>query len=264
VGLIVLSLVRFYQNFDRIPKIIVFKEAKLFLYQPSNGYRYNSDSIFLYDFIRSFDPKGEILDVGCGVGIVGLLAARDFSVKMTAIDKQKQMTEYAARNYDANDLNVEVHTADFADFDVGEKYDYIVSNPPFYDSAVTQSNNEQINIARYTHHLPINTFVKSAKRLLKQKAYLIFCYDAKQIDKVLFELKVAKLNPEVIRFVHPKIDREAKIALIAARANSKSMVRVLPPMIVFDDESNYMPDAQAAFDIAATNVVTANSSPKEL
>jgi len=49
----------------------------MLLYQPESGYCYNSDSIFLYDFIDSFKPKGRVLDVGAGCGVLGLLVARD-------------------------------------------------------------------------------------------------------------------------------------------------------------------------------------------
>ncbi|MEJ2469363.1 MAG: methyltransferase, partial [Campylobacterales bacterium] len=45
----------------------------MLLYQPSEGYCYNSDSIFLYDFVSSFKPRGRMLDVGAGCGVVGLL-----------------------------------------------------------------------------------------------------------------------------------------------------------------------------------------------
>ena len=49
----------------------------MLLYQPESGYCYNSDSVFLSDFIISFKPRGRMLDVGAGCGIVGLLVARD-------------------------------------------------------------------------------------------------------------------------------------------------------------------------------------------
>ena len=43
----------------------------MLLYQPQSGYCYNSDSIYLYDFISSFNPRGRMLDVGAGCGVVG-------------------------------------------------------------------------------------------------------------------------------------------------------------------------------------------------
>ncbi len=227
----------------------------MFLYQPTSGYCYNSDSIFLYDFISSFKPKGTLLDVGCGVGIISLLLSRDFNIETSIIDKQEKMLDYAKHNYMLNNLNVKSYLGDFTALETTDRYDYIISNPPFYDSAVQQSENTHLNIARYAHHLPIDEFIKQTKSLLKPRGWFIFCYDAKQIDILMHHLKINGLNPEKIQFVHSKIDRESKLVMIAARNNSKSMTQVLPPFVVFDDENIYRPRAEAIFDKASTNSI---------
>jgi len=226
----------------------------LFLYQPTKGYAYNSDSIFLYDFITTFKPKGKFLDVGCGVGIISLLLSRDFNIETYIIDKQKIMLQYAKKNYTINNLVANVYLGDFIHYQIDEKFDFVVSNPPFYDT-ISQSQNEHLNIARYSHHLPINDFVKKVKSILRPRGRFIFCYDAKQIDKVLYTLIENKINPEVIRFVHSKIDRESKLVMISARVNSKSMMKILPPLIVFDKDSNYNKEAKEAFLKASTNSI---------
>jgi tRNA1(Val) A37 N6-methylase TrmN6 len=226
----------------------------MFIYQPTSGYNYNSDSIFLYSFIASFQPKGRVLDVGCGVGILSLLLSRDFMLDMSIIDKQKKMLNYAEHNFAINGLCVESYLGDFLSMK-SDMFDLIISNPPFYDSRVTQSQDEHINIARYAHHLPFDRFVKNVKLLLKPRGRFIFCYDAKQIDYLLHLLKVNKINPEVIRFVHSKIDRESKLVMVSARANSKSMTKVMPPLIVFDRDSNYLTEALRAFELADTHSI---------
>lgn len=227
----------------------------MFLYQPTQGYAYNSDSIFLYDFISQFQPYGKLLDVGCGVGIISLLLSRDFNIETTIVDKQKIMLQYAQHNYTINNLNVTAHGGDFMALETTERFDFIVSNPPFYDSNVTQSENEHLNIARYAHHLPIEGFVAQVKKLLRPRGRFIFCYDAKQLDRLLHALVSHKINPEVVRFVHSKVDRDAKLVMISARANSKSMLKILPPLIVFDEASNYNPEAKNAFLKASTNSI---------
>ena len=227
----------------------------MFLYQPTSGYCYNSDSIFLVDFISTFKPKGELLDVGCGVGIISLLLSRDFSIETTIIDKQEKMLSYAKHNYAINNLEVKSYLGDFAELKINDKFDFIVSNPPFYDSNVQQSENTHLNIARYAHHLPIVDFIAKVKKLLKPRGWFIFCYDAKQIDLLLHHLKINGINPEKIQFVHSKLDRESKLVMIAARMNSKSMTQILPPFVVFDDESVYRKGAQKAFDKANTNSI---------
>ena len=227
----------------------------MFLYQPTSGYCYNSDSIFLYDFISKFNPKGSLLDVGCGVGIISLLLSRDFNIETSIIDKQEKMLNYAKHNYILNGLEAKSYLGDFTELETSDRYDYIISNPPFYDSSVQQSENTHLNIARYAHHLPIENFVKRVKTFLKPKGWFIFCYDAKQIDILLHHLKINGINPEKIQFVHSKLDRESKLVMIAARNNSKSMTQVMPPFVVFDEQSVYMNNAQEAFDRAKTNSI---------
>ena len=227
----------------------------MYLYQPSSGYAYNSDSIFLYDFISQFKPKGKLLDVGCGVGIISLLLTRDFPIETVVLDKQEIMLKYAKHNFFLNNLKVTTYLSDFQNFEENTKYDFIVSNPPFYDSNVIQSKNEHLNIARYAHHLPIDRFIHKVKKLLKPRGYFIFCYDAKQIDKLLYRLREEKINPEQIRFVHSKIDRESKLVMIVARLNSKSLTKILPPLIVFNEKSVYNREAKKAFEKASTQSI---------
>ncbi len=230
----------------------------MFLYQPEQGYRYNSDSMFLYDFTSRFSPKGMLLDIGCGVGIISMLLSRDFNVKTTIVDKQKSMLEYASHNFTINDMIAEKYLGDIATFMPDKRFDFIVSNPPFYASSVTQSENEHLNISRYNHHMPIETLISSAKMLLAPRGYFIFCYDAKQIDTILWQLKESKINPEVIRFVHSKIDKEAKLVMIASRAGSKAMTKIMPPLVVMDKYNNYRDDAQGIFDRADTHSIKAD------
>ena len=227
----------------------------MYLYQPCSGYAYNSDSIFLYDFIATFKPKGSLLDVGCGVGIISLLLSRDFEIETSVVDKQEIMLRYAKHNYAINKLKVEATLQDFFMFCEDKKFDYVISNPPFYDQNVTQSQNEHLNIARYAQHLPIETLNSKVQKLLKPRGRFIFCYDAKQVDKLLHSLISHKINPEQIRFVHSKIDRDSKLVMIAARMNSKSMMKILPPLVVFDAQSNYNAEAKKAFEKAGTNSI---------
>jgi tRNA1(Val) A37 N6-methylase TrmN6 len=240
---------------DRIAKKARWE---MFLYQPERGYRYNSDSIFLYDFVRNNRIKGKLLDVGCGVGIISLLLGRDFPLEVSISEKQPRMLAYARHNFSVNRISVRAYGGDFLEAEIGEKFDWIVSNPPFYDSGVTQSMEESINIARYSHHLPLEPFIKKVKRLLKPRGTFAFCYDAKQSDILFSRLRAEKLVPEIIRFIHPKMEREAKTVMVKARAGSRSMCRVLPPLIVFGSDGKYTGEAFSAFRNAGTYSVTAD------
>jgi tRNA1(Val) A37 N6-methylase TrmN6 len=230
---------------------------RLFLYQPISGYCYNSDSIFLYQFISKLEPKGSVLDVGCGVGIISLLLSRDFDIQTTIIDKQEFMLEYAKHNFAINGLEVLAVQGDFIEWVSEDRFDYIVSNPPFYDPRVTQSQDTSLNIARYAHHLPLESFIKRVKRYLKPKGWFVFCYDAKQLDLIMYYLKEYGITPEIVRFVHSKIDRDSKLVFIAARNNSKSMTKIASPLVVFGDDDKYALEANQAFEMANTHSIKA-------
>jgi len=196
-----------------------------------------------------------LLDVGCGVGIISLLLTRDFKIETSIIDKQEKMLAYAGHNFALNGLEVKSHLGDFTELKTEDRFDYIVSNPPFYDPRVTQSEDSHLNIARYAHHLPIDAFVRRVKTFLKPKGWFIFCYDAKQIDLLLYHLKIHSINPEKIQFVHSKLERESKLVFIAARNNSKSMTQILPPLVVFNEVNEYTSKAMQAFIRANTHSI---------
>ncbi|MBF7048796.1 methyltransferase, partial [Campylobacter volucris] len=48
------------------------------LFQYPKGYRYNNDSLLLFDFLSKQNLQGNVLDIGCGCGIIGLLIKQKF------------------------------------------------------------------------------------------------------------------------------------------------------------------------------------------
>lgn len=206
----------------------------MLLYQPESGYCYNSDSIFLYDFISSFKPKGRVLDVGSGCGIVGLLVARDNDkVRLEAVEKQDAFVEYATHNARVNKIEYKLHKSDFLDLVLDEKYDYIISNPPFYPEGVTKSDNDMLFNARYNSNLPLNDFFKKVSQALKPQSHFIFCYDASQFGEICIALDKVKLKVVDVQFVHPKSDRVASLVMVHARNGSKSRMKIWEPFISF-------------------------------
>jgi tRNA1Val (adenine37-N6)-methyltransferase len=227
----------------------------MLLYQPESGYCYNSDSVFLYHFIDSFKPKGKLLDVGAGCGIVGLLVARDNpKVQLEAVEKQEAFIHYATTNARVNKIEYTMHKGDFLDLDIVDKYDYIVSNPPFYPDGVTKSKDEMLFNARYNVNLPLKDFFKKVSQLLKPHSHFVFCYDASQFGEICSELDRVKLRVVDVQFVHPKIDRGASLVMIHARNGSNSLMKVWEPFISFDG-NDFSQKAQAIYAKASTQSI---------
>ena len=209
----------------------------MLLYQPIEGYCYNSDSLFLYHFISSFSPKGRMLDVGAGCGVLGLLVARDNpKVVLEAVEKQQLFATLSQINAKNSGIDYLLHVEDFLNFSDLQGYDYIISNPPFYHEGATLSKNINKSIARSNLYLPLEAFVSKVSQLLKPKGHFIFCYDAKQVGLVFAALERNKLRVNDVQFVHPKREREASIVMIHARKNSNALCKTRPPFFSFEGD----------------------------
>ena len=213
----------------------------MFIYQEKGGYCYNSDTLFLYDFISKFYPKGDILDVGCGCGVLGLLIKENFKVNLTGIDIQKNSIFLSKINAKNNKFEANFICDDFLKYQFDKKFDFIVSNPPFYRAKSKQSSNLSKKVSRFNDSLPPEEFIKKCNSLLKPRGELIFCYDAAESDKIFMLLQNYKIKINEARWLHPKIDKNATIVMVRAKKSSKSMLKCLPPLIThkngeFSDE----------------------------
>jgi tRNA1(Val) A37 N6-methylase TrmN6 len=210
----------------------------LLLYQNQDGFLFNSDSHFLYDFISQLSPKGKILDIGSGCGILGLLVARDFKVKLTGIDKQENNVFLSQKNAQVNNIDANFFHGDYFEYDFREKFDFIISNPPYYHDGVSKSQNQSLHISRYNIHLPLENFIQKTCQILKPHGHFIFCYDAKQIQNILLILHKFKLTLNTLQFVHGSDKKPSSLVFIHARNNSKALTKILPPIFPFINGQN--------------------------
>ncbi|WP_281950851.1 tRNA1(Val) (adenine(37)-N6)-methyltransferase [Nitrosophilus kaiyonis] len=226
----------------------------MIIYQPIDGYCYNSDTIFLYDFLTNFNIKGNVLDIGSGSGILGLLVAKDKKINLSAVEIQEFMANYTKINAKANKIEIDLKVGNFLDLEFDKKFDFLISNPPFYHENVLRSKKKELDISRFSKNLPFEEILKKANRILKPRGSFIFCYDAKQIQKIVYFLTNYKYNIEAIKFVHPKKEKEANLVMIYAKKGSKTLTKIFPPLIVFED-SKYTKEALEAFKKAGVHSI---------
>ncbi|MCV6607677.1 MAG: methyltransferase [Campylobacterales bacterium] len=206
------------------------------LKQPLNGYKYNSDTIVLYDFVSLFSPKGRVLDIGSGCGILSLLIKRDFKIEVVGVEKQKEMFEISLENSRVNNLEVEFCNENFSDFQSTEKFDFIVSNPPFYNHKSSTSTNESKKIARYDDNLSLDLFIKKTNSFIKTDGEFIFCYEAVRLQEVMDKLIQYKFKIKTMMFVHGSERKSSNIVLIRAVKTKVGQCEILPPFLFSNEK----------------------------
>ncbi|WP_297997135.1 methyltransferase, partial [uncultured Campylobacter sp.] len=154
---------------------------------------------------------GDVLDVGAGCGILGFLLKRDFkSINLSLLEIQERNLEILRLNSLQNDLPAEILHADFAEFKSEKRFDFIVSNPPFYRERISLSKEPHMALSKSAASLSLRDFVRSANAHLKPGGTLIFCYEAGKLAKICELLGEFRLNLTRLGFVYPDISKPAK------------------------------------------------------
>ncbi len=86
-------------------------------------------------FLGQQELKGRsLLDIGCGSGALGLVAARA-GAAVVAVDINADAVRCAAANAETNGLRLEVLRSDLLDAVAQRTFDIIVINPPYFPGA---------------------------------------------------------------------------------------------------------------------------------
>lgn len=203
------------------------------LAQYKRAYRYNSDSLLLSDFALNCGVKNELLDIGAGCGIVGILL-KFFTPNLTLnlLEIQEKNIALIEKNLKQNHIQAQVFHADFRVFSSKKKFDFLVSNPPFYRDGAKMGINEHENISKFQHFLPLDELIAKANSLLKPRGVFYFAYEALALPKICFILEDKKLKLTKIRFVYSAKGQKARLVLIQARKGVKSSCEILPPLLM--------------------------------
>lgn len=94
--------------------------------------RLDPGSALLIEKVPWAQLAGErVLDLGCGFGILALLAARA-GARVTAVDDDLAAVESSRRNASTSDLELDVRHSDVDSALAEERFDFILCNPPFH------------------------------------------------------------------------------------------------------------------------------------
>ncbi|MET0103130.1 MAG: methyltransferase [Sedimenticola sp.] len=110
-----------------------------------------------------------VLDIGAGTGLLALMVAQLGAAGVTAVELTEEACSEARFNFSQSPWSgkLEAVHQDIRAFarHCRERYDLVISNPPFFDSH-SKSAEAGRNVARHTDQLPYGELIVAVERLL--------------------------------------------------------------------------------------------------
>lgn len=215
------------------PRTTVFG-GRLALAQPArgDGYRFNVDALLLARHAALGGARGHVVDLGAGVGAVGLAMLILGATRVTLVEREPHAVELARANAAPFGDRARVVDGDVAELtaDALGACDAVVCNPPYTPPNAGRAG---VSAARdEARRGDLSTFVAAAARLRPEVAH--FVYPAARAPALFALAAQHDLAPSVVRWVHSHAAAPARIALVSfVRARARTVVAT--PWVERDD-----------------------------
>ena len=147
-----------------------FKFKQFEIRQSQNVFRVGTDGVLL-GALADANKASKVLEVGTGTGLISLMLAQRFSeAEFLGIDINKKAVELTKANFENSPFKFRLNNIlqDFKSFQTGDKFDLIVSNPPYFEV----SDSEKDKIARQTVELNFRQLISKAAELLSENGII--------------------------------------------------------------------------------------------
>ena len=179
-----------------------FQFKEFTIHQDKTAMKVGTDGVLLGAWCSLDTYPDSILDIGSGTGLLSLMMAqRSDAMTIDAVEIDENAYEQTVENFEQSDWGDRLfcyHTS-FQDFvkemmEEDEKYDYIISNPPFYtDDYETQDLAR--NSARFTSSLSFKELIFGSSNLLSENGKLAMIVPYKEEEHIISLALETKLFP---------------------------------------------------------------------
>uniref|UniRef100_A0A9E7ZKQ8 Methyltransferase n=1 Tax=Bosea sp. NBC_00436 TaxID=2969620 RepID=A0A9E7ZKQ8_9HYPH len=229
-------------------------DGRLRLLQPRKGHRAGSDAILLAAALPELG-QGAMLDMGAGVGTVGLAAAlMQPELRVTLLERDPDLAALAARNAGLNDItgrvtvvagDVTARAAILAERGLASaSFDAVAMNPPFYPPAGSRASPIPNRKAAHVAEGALAPWLRTARRLLRPGGHLALIHRVEALPEVLAGLETG-FGAVAVRPVHAFADKPAIRIIVTAVLNSKKPAALLPAFVINGPDGRLTPLSDA-------------------
>lgn len=120
------------------------------------------------------NSHNNVLDIGCGTGIIGLMLAQKFSnASVTLIEINENTANEAILNISNSpyENRCQLLNTDFMAWETDAQFDLVVSNPPYHIEAITSTDRER-TLARSTTIEQLDKWLRKISLILTKEGLL--------------------------------------------------------------------------------------------
>ncbi len=213
--------------------------------QNEEKFCFGMDAVLLSSFAK-VKPGEKVLDMGTGTGIIPiLLSAKTKAGHVTALEIQEESADMARRSVAMNGLQekIDVVTGDIKEASAvfGKAvFDVVTCNPPYMNDMHGLKNPDMPKaIARHEVLCSLEDVVREAAAVLKPNGRFYMVHRPFRLAEIFAQLQKYKLEPKSMRLVHPYIDKEPNMVLLECLKGGKSMIKIAPPIVVYEEPGVY-------------------------
>lgn len=195
-----------------------FQFKEFTIHQDKTAMKVGTDGVLLGAWVDLHENYKSVLDIGTGTGLIALQIAQRSEIEtIDAVETESNAYEQAVQNFENSDWSDRLfcYHASLQEFviEMDEKYDLIISNPPFYNDTFKQVEPNRA-IARHTKTLSFTELLSATAKLLKPKGSCAFIIPFHEEDYFLGLAKKLNLYPNRILRVKGNINTSYKRVLL--------------------------------------------------
>lgn len=222
--------------------------GNLKIIQNKQGFCFGIDSVILTEFADKIKTTDNVLDLGTGTGILGLLVyGKRKPNSIVGVEIQEEVADMAKRSVELNKLekNIKIINEDInkiIDKNLIEKnyFDIVITNPPYKEINTGLINdNEKKLISRHEIKASLEDFIKVAAAALKDKGILYMVHRPERLVDIIYLLRKYKVEPKEIRFVCPNIDKASNLVLIKCVKGGNKFLKINKVLYIYNKDGEY-------------------------
>ena len=195
-----------------------FQFKQFSIQQNKTAMKVGTDGVLLGCWANIDHNPFSILDIGAGTGLIALIMAQRSNAEVIdSIELNDDAFEQTVENFEQSYWGDRLfcYHASLQEFveEIEEKYDLIISNPPFYTSTYKELPVGRA-MARHTESLPYSDLLKGTSKLLSENGTAAFIIPNSEEDAFISIARENKLFPFRITRVKGTVNSPIKRSLM--------------------------------------------------